>query len=759
MPSVEESCVSQPPFDSLQSFRRDHGDALPMENCVYAAAVHAGAGMAPAGSAGRWLVATVEPVDKTDHGWSVAGQALEALRQGFAAQYDSTVPQALARGFAAANACVRAANRGELGRRRGERVSVGAAAMAVDGNRLVFAHVPPSQIVFTQDRMVYSIPALHSWEPHYAGSDRSRALPLGVRDRVEVDLFQTTVAEQDTVILCSTSLGRAITGLPAVADRLRPPADPAGRPLASLPVGPAEHPVTMVDLGPDRPTGLDTAQAWVGWLDYVATDRHVTSCHAVAATMGQVESRAPHGAFGRSRPRERAGRQLPEPEPATPALTFVHADDALDRSGRPAMMHFPVPPVDTHRSMASRPLPGANGVRRFAETDRLLPEAWRGNLPRIQLRGSNRPPRWLATAVVLLVLLVAGTGVGYLRSAAVTNGLARALSSIDQQLVSAESGDDASQLNLIRGQLRTLVARHGASPDLDSRLIRLVTVEDRLLGRLRLGQAVSLGQLPAASVPSGRPIRLLHSGNRVFLVGTSLYELDRQGGQLIHLIGSGDVIDGNTAGPILDAVATRSGVAVTDGVTLFARDVIGRWTAKPIDARVDQPAGGIMAITLYHGQMVMIDGATGGLLTVPLDDTQTGGAVALPESMTGANGALDLIANDDLFVLGADGDLVAFDQLGRANAMAVPVSPRVTAPRAMDASGNELWILDAGDGSGRLIRMVPGDSAAIAYELPVISVDQPGPLDRATDFAIDAANDRIIFIAERTIWSVPLPAT
>ena len=751
--------MSYPPFDSLQSFRRDHGDTMPADACVFAGPVSPGIGRAPVGASGRWLVATVEPVDKTDHGWSVAAQALDALRQGFAAQYDSTIPEALARGFAAANACVRAANRGERGRRRGERVSVGASAMAVDGNRLVFAHVPPSQIVFTQDRMVYSIPALHSWEPHYAGSDRSQAAPLGVHERVAFDLFQTTIAPRDTVVLCSTSLGRAITGLPTVADRLKPPSDPAGRPLASLPVGPAEHPFTMLDLGPDRPSGLDPALAWVDWLDQVASDRRVPSCHAVAATVGQIENRAPRGVSSRSRPRDRTARQLPEPEPepAPPAGPVVVTDDSLARSGRPVMMHVPVPPVDAHRPMAFGPLPGANGVRRFADSESLLPDGWRGALPRLQIRGGAHPPRWLAAALILVVLVGTGAGAGYLRSAAVTGGLTTVLQEIDEQLARADATDDASRLNLIRGQLQTLVARHGPSPDVDRRLLQLVAVEDRLLGRMRLGEPVPLGQLPAGTLPADRSAHLLQAGTGVFLVGTSVFELDPRGGHLIHLIGAGQVVDGLTAGPILDAVATRSGLAVTDGVALFDRDASGRWSAEPIDARVEHPTGTVTAIALYDGQMVMIDGVSGDLVTVPLDDTASGGALVLPASMTGANGALDLVANEQLFVLGANGDVVAFDRQGRDSTMNVPVSPPVTAPRAMDASGTDLWILDGGTGDGRLIRMTPGDAGTEVFALPVAGVDRAGPLDRASDFALDPANDRIVFLVDRTLWAVPLP--
>ena len=748
-----------PPFLYLQSFRRDNGEPSSPESCIHAAPVTPGRGLAQGDPNGRWLVATVEPVDKTDLGWTVAAQALEALRQGFAAQYGSTVPQALARGFAAANACVRAANRGELGQRGGERVYVGASAIAIDGPNLILAHVPPSQIVFTQDRLVYTIPALHSWEPHYAGSDRTQAEPLGARDQVAPDLFQTAIADRDTVVLCSTSLGRAISRLPALAERLGPPTDPAGRPLASLPVGPAEHPITMLDLGPVRPTGLDPALAWVDWLDHVALDRQVPSCHAVAATMGQVESRSPRGAFGRSRARQRAGSPPTEPGPVAGVPIVVPADDLLDRAGRPRMLNVPVPPVDAARHLRLRQLPGAHGVSRFAESDRLLPESWKVRIPRFQLRHEFNPPRWIAATLVLVLLLAAGTGVGYLRSASVARDRLDALTSIDDRFARADANDDASELGIVRGQLSTLATRYGPSRDLDDRQIRLYEIEDRLLGRQRLAPPVELGQLPAESIPNERPVHLLHAGSSVFVVGNELYELESAGGHLVRLLAAGDVVDGQTVGSIVDAVATRDGLAVTDGAALFSRDGAGRWSAEPFDAQLALNSGDVAAISLYGDQMVVINRANGALVSVPLGNTATGGVPSLPATVFGRSaGALDLAAGDELFVLGAGGELMSFDRSGEDTTLSVPVNPSVSAPRAMDTESASIWILDNGNGAGRLVRFAPDDGRATAFEMPVAGPDEPGPLGGASDFALDPGDGRIVFIVDRTLWSTALPA-
>lgn len=305
--------MAQRPFNNLQSFALQNGRPVAHSDIIVAGPVSPGSGSL-ARAAARWLVATVEPVDGSEYAWQVAAKALAALRQGFASHYDATVPQALARGFAAANACVRQANRGEHGRRRSERVAIGASAIAVDGDRIVFAHVPPSQILFTQDRLIYSIPTLHSWEPHYAGSDRSDAEPLGAREQVIPDVFQTTIAPRDTFVLCSTSLGRTISELPDLRARLQPPADPDGRPLTSLPVGPAEHPVTMLDIGPVRPTGFDLAAGWVDWLAHVAGEGRIAAGHAVVATIGEVDDRPQRHGVRQRLTRSQAAAQRQEPQ-------------------------------------------------------------------------------------------------------------------------------------------------------------------------------------------------------------------------------------------------------------------------------------------------------------------------------------------------------------------------------------------------------------------------------------------------------------
>jgi hypothetical protein len=755
--------LTQTPFTSIQSFRRDAGEPADEMTIIHSAAVSPGLPSMP-GTGGRWLVATVEPTSQTEYAWEIAHRALDALRQGFASQSDASATEALARGFAAANACVRAANRGESGRRRSERVVVGASAIAIDGDYLVLAHVPPSQILFSQDRMVYAIPSLHSWEPHYAGSDRSQAQPLGSSDQVHPDIFRTAIEPQDTFVLCSTNLGRAMTGLSAIEDRLRPPTDPSGRPMSSLPVGPAEHPISMFDIGAIRPAGPDGARAWVDWLDHVSTERQVPSCHAIAVTVGKAATRGGSPAIRRPRTRERSrpasGDADPGPVARKPS-TSRHQEAMLDRSDRPQLLHAPVASMVTSPGLNLRQLPGAHGVSRHADAPSHGASLWRNMSPRIgfdRRPGAIHFPRWLTLSLVGLLVLTLGLGAARMRQASTAETLALALNRIDERIDAADIGNDASELGTIRGQLQTLSMRHGPSAAIDSSSLRLTAVEDRLLGRSRLEPATSLGTLPAAVLPVDRSVRLVQSNSGIYVVGAALYVLDPADNQLVELLRAGTVIDKLTVGTILDAVATRSGVAVTDGRSLFSRGSSGQWSAEAIAAELPIGDQGSAAMAIVDGQIVAIDRATGTLVSQALEGTAVGGTPALaPELVATLPQLRDMDHDGELYLLGDDDRLVIWDPRNEPSAIDVPVSPPLRDARALDIAGSGIWILDAGHGDGRLSHLIPDEERVRSFALPVSGPGFNGPLFNATDFAIDLATSQIVFVAEGALWSVPIP--
>ena len=167
----------------------------------------------------RRLFLSVEPLQPTDRGREVAGTAILALREGFAAAGDQPVAAALAAAFAAANAAVREENRLRPSDGPDRRVFVGATAMVLEGRELTVAQVPPSQAAIVQDGQVYAFPDFSSWAPRFQpaferiGPD---AEPLGRAEQATVDVFRTVASRGDLLFLCASAIPIAMSRHDAV---------------------------------------------------------------------------------------------------------------------------------------------------------------------------------------------------------------------------------------------------------------------------------------------------------------------------------------------------------------------------------------------------------------------------------------------------------------------------------------------------------------------------------------------------------------
>src|SRR5215212_5126190 len=159
---------------------------------------------------GRVLLACVEPVEFSSRGMELAAVALRAIRETFAATA-GTSAEALGAAFAAANAAVMAQNRPLATGRWERRICVGATAVALAGREVVVAQALPAQAVLVQDGQVYDFPDLASWRGDYV-PDASvvESHPLGFSDEQTPRLFHSEAVPGDLIVLCSTSLGRAM---------------------------------------------------------------------------------------------------------------------------------------------------------------------------------------------------------------------------------------------------------------------------------------------------------------------------------------------------------------------------------------------------------------------------------------------------------------------------------------------------------------------------------------------------------------------
>src|SRR5215203_735155 len=159
---------------------------------------------------GRVLLACVEPVELSSRGMELAAVALRAIRETFAATAGTSV-EALAAAFAAANAAIMVQNRPLATGRWERRICVGATAVALAGREIVVAQASPSQAVLVQDDQVYAFPDIASWRGDYAPDGSvAESHPLGFRDEQTPRLFHSEAVPGDLIVLCATSLGRAM---------------------------------------------------------------------------------------------------------------------------------------------------------------------------------------------------------------------------------------------------------------------------------------------------------------------------------------------------------------------------------------------------------------------------------------------------------------------------------------------------------------------------------------------------------------------
>src|ERR671914_775198 len=157
----------------------------------------------------RVMLSCVEPIELSPRGMELAGVALRALRETFAATA-GTPAEALVAAFAAANVAVIAENRPLATGRWERRICVGATAVALAGREIVVAQASPSQAILVQDGQVYAFPDVASWRGDYAPNEPVlESHPLGFGEDEMPRFYHSEAAPGDLIVLSATSVGRA----------------------------------------------------------------------------------------------------------------------------------------------------------------------------------------------------------------------------------------------------------------------------------------------------------------------------------------------------------------------------------------------------------------------------------------------------------------------------------------------------------------------------------------------------------------------
>jgi hypothetical protein len=717
---------------------------------------------------GRVLLACVEPVELSSRGMELAAVALRAIRETFAATA-GTSAEALCAAFAAANATIMAQNRPLATGRWERRICVGATAVALAGREIVVAQASPSQAVLVQDGQVYAFPDIASWRGDYAPDGSvAESHPLGFSDEQTPRLFHSEAVPGDLIVLCATSLGRAM----------------------------ARDERAVVDLYGGELLTRDL-EGSADRLERLLTAHDVADAFAIVASISRLPSRSrlrlrlPSGLARRpkSAPVSSASGNDAHLSTLVPADTVVAAAANADRP--PAMLPAfeERPPVfeglrdwvidlaelfsgsrqqratasDARRTALAAP--GAMSVRRYRESPG-LPAEWRANLPRGP--GIHVPVRLLAVSLFLFIA-VGGTGFALDQQREREVRAGAALVAADTALMRARDNPGTAMTSIAEAEVAVSAARDAGATgdDFVRREQELARMRDDVWGILRLDDVVRVGALPAEAREGS--VHLALAGKTLYLAAGNLYELDAEHGRLVTLLADGDAASGGPADDIRHVSIDGGHVVASDGAATYVRDEHGHWQRRPLAvAEVDGLRPDAPVIT--WGDAAYGLSRDGDLIR--FDQSSSNSRVDIWAAVDDAPdlvNARDFAIDGRIHVLIDDGRTLTFSR----GALVGTVSPFVV-PSLVDVAfladapfANDFYILDhngtISENSGRIVRVDPSGEAR-QYLTPaplpgdLVSHAAAVTLASAEDLAIDELNGIAYWVSDGEIWRATLPA-
>ena len=437
----------------------------------------------------------------------LAAVALRAIRETFAATA-GTSAEALVAAFAAANAAVMAQNRPLATGRWERRICVGATAVALAGREIVVAQASPSQAILVQDGQVYAFPDIASWRGDYV-PDTSvvESHPLGFSDEQTPRLYHSEAAPGDLIVLCATSLGRALArderaivdlyGGALLTRDLEGSADRLERLLTEHDVADAFAIVASISRLPGRSRLRLRFQPGLAPRAKRATSSLAAGSDAHLSALAQ-----PDAVVAGAASTERPSAMLPAFEERPPMFEGLR-DWVIDLAELfSGSRQQRTTASDARRTALAAP--GAMSVRRYRESSG-LPAEWRANLPRGP--GIHVPVRLLAVSLFLFIA-IGGTGLALDQQRDREARAGAALVAADTALMRARENPGTAMTSVAEAEVAVRAARDaGATGDaLVRREQELARMRDDVWGILRLDDVVRVGALPAeASERVGAP--------------------------------------------------------------------------------------------------------------------------------------------------------------------------------------------------------------------------------------------------------------
>jgi len=771
------------------------------------------------GPGGRRLLVSVEPLEPSPRGFELASLALSTIREAFAGAGNRSPGAALLHAFAEANATLINENRPIAGCRWERRVFVGATAIAIQGRTVTVAQVPATQALVIQERQLYAFPDLASWRSDYIpATDRPAPDPLGYREGIQPDLYQTIAARGDLIVLCSSAVARSLArsgfgpGDPRAACFLAGDLDGCldrmgqvvlANDLADAHVaGIVIDWVPAVDLGVGSSTGIlarhgrlvgdrrqpsgsipnaghplrqwDTARPRVA----MATTAPIVSM--VEAAAGDNASPVGRGA-GVAAPAGWTGFD-PKPEVIVErrsTLTLPRTTPAAAAPGRLGTLHLAMmrgaewllaPTARRRLTLDKRSrlygAPGARSVRCYRGGGVPgLPTEVRARLPRGPM--IHLPGRVLAIVVVLLLSL-GSSGLAVARQRDRSENAREYLARSDTYAASATRGfgDEAVEsLTRALNELQRAEDNGASETEVSQRRDAFSLALDQVTGIERFGEIVKIGDLP--EVLPASPARLVRAGSDVYLVAGGLFHLDVGGQRLVRLLTPGQRVGDGAVQMLTDGSATGGRVVVTDGMAIYTNDEGQRWSRHPLGVDADGAPALLAACSLFQGSFYGLQPAKGRVLK--FDGAKLQGT---PEEWAHLGDvpdlglARDLVVDGQIFVLLDDGRILTLFRGVQHATISPEIDPPLLHPVALDGGldSNFLYVAEPKterDGSvGRVIG-VDRTGAVVWQLLPRSDEDDAAEaaLADVRDLVVDEPNGVLYFLTSDAVWQATLPTT
>lgn len=735
----------------------------------------------------RGFVVMTESLTASGRGEELARHTRELILQELRRHQQQPADAALARAFAVANSVV--FDEGRFSGGVGQQFLIGATAIVFEHHRATIAHVPPGQFVVAQDGIVYGIPDLASWLPHFSAppDDAPTPEPLGYASWTSPMLVQTELQAGDSMLLSNATTGKILSEVVAKD-------------------GGGSFPIRHIH-------GRDPEKVMDAIRNVILEHNELTAAVAVIsfppiATGAQIATVADIGRNMREQWRHSraAVRQLRPDRPPAPVAEGQTSDpdvgDAApivtDDGNYVTVEPAPHPRRenlqdrlirltergssdyrDTWRAPSeARKLgaPGAHGVSLFRESSVGAGDpSWRHAFPRMPFL---RSPVFIGLCFALII----GTGVvGYVergRFLSSEEDYQTRISEVDERLLAVADMDDGEAIlsELEAAETMLQEAEQAGAPDsiINPRENQIVIERDDILQVVRMDDVTRIGGLPEELQNSNTSA--VQTSGGIFLANGSLYRLRPESREMQLVLQSGTEVEGMTVGDLFGVAYDGELLVVTDGGhVFFAGSADGAaWHAMQLEEVNEQGAWPDGPVAVFAQNLYILVSDYRNIYSFAVDPEETSvGPVdwVLTGDRVNFNLAIDMTIDGNIYVLLEDGRVLTMLRGAQISSFDLPgFDPETDTPLAIiggPMTGYLYVAVVSEDGPGRVIAIDREGGSMSQLALPsgfsTGETDVMSPFENLQDIAVDEASGTLYLINGDAVWTAryslpPLPA-